>query len=63
VSHVLRAKFDGYCLDCTGRIAAGEEIMHGTVEGVKGWIHVECPELPDEKPCKFIGTDDESMGY
>lgn len=52
------AKYKGVCTECDEWFNAGDEIRSTT----SGYAHDECPELT-EKPTKFVGTDDESMGF
>jgi hypothetical protein len=65
------AQFVGRCTECERTIEIGDPI--GGIPGT-GYQHVDCLDLDDddessgtdhlaEKPTRFVGTDDESMGF
>lgn len=38
----VRAKWPGYCVECTGRVVIGDEIA---TNGAGRWVHAECVDL------------------
>lgn len=54
------ARFSGWCDECDGRIEVDELIRDC---GTGKFVHVECPELAEEKPGKWDSTTLEGMGF
>ena len=62
---VFEAHYPGVCWQCdewfSGSSASGQgDMIQARSKG--GYQHEKCPEL-NIKPCKFVGSSDEEMGF